>query len=217
MTDPQVPFTPLTPDDVARLEPAERLAFTVAAGQVARDMNPGINTTAALLLAIQRLIAEPADGPERDRITELEHRIGQATMMAESIALEGGVARACALRFLGALEVPVAEWPVAPEAAVADAAAPGDRTLVAPVTGTRGATAATWNARATRRRTRSRAVLAALGHGLGRMQGCRLEARCIQLMPAMGSRAPCGAVPDCERGRRQSLTRARRPGRPRGS
>ena len=63
---------------------------------------------------------------ERDRITELEHRIGQATMMAESIALEGGVRRECALRFLGALEVPVAEWPVAPEAAVADAEAPGD-------------------------------------------------------------------------------------------
>ena len=63
---------------------------------------------------------------ERDRIIELEHRIGQATMMAESIALEGGVRRECALRFLGALEVPVAEWPVAPEAAVADAEAPGD-------------------------------------------------------------------------------------------
>ena len=63
---------------------------------------------------------------ERDQITELEHRIGQATMMAESMALEGGVARACALRFLAALEVPVAEWPVAPEAAVADAEAPGD-------------------------------------------------------------------------------------------
>ena len=65
---------------------------------------------------------------ERDRITELEHRIGQATEEAESMALEGGVARACALRFLAALEVPVAEWPVAPEAAVADAAvtAPDD-------------------------------------------------------------------------------------------
>ena len=54
----QVPFTPLTPDDVARLEPAERLAFTVAASQVARDENPGINTAAVLLLTIQRLITE---------------------------------------------------------------------------------------------------------------------------------------------------------------
>ena len=53
---------------------------------------------------------------ERDQITELEHRIGQATMMAESIALEGGVRRECALRFLAALEVPVAEWPAPPDA-----------------------------------------------------------------------------------------------------
>ena len=57
---------------------------------------------------------------ERDQITELEHRIGQATMMAESIALEGGVRRECALRFLAALEVPVAEWPVAEAPAPAD-------------------------------------------------------------------------------------------------
>ena len=48
---------------------------------------------------------------ERDQITELEHRIGQATEEAESIALEGGVRRECALRFLGALEVPESEWP----------------------------------------------------------------------------------------------------------
>ena len=51
---------------------------------------------------------------ERDRITELEHRIGQATEEAESMAMEGGAVRECALRFLGALEVPVAEWPVMP-------------------------------------------------------------------------------------------------------
>ena len=43
---------------------------------------------------------------ERDRITELEHRIGQATMMAESIAMEGGACAECALRFLVALDVP---------------------------------------------------------------------------------------------------------------
>ena len=61
------------------------------------------------------LTYEPADGPdERDQITELEHRIGQAAEEAESMALEGGVARACALRFLGALQVPEAEWPAAP-------------------------------------------------------------------------------------------------------
>jgi hypothetical protein len=60
----EVPFTPLTPDDLARLEPAERMAFTVAAGQVARDVNPGINTTAALLLTIQRLIGEALERAE---------------------------------------------------------------------------------------------------------------------------------------------------------
>ncbi len=63
----QLPFTPLTPDDLARLEPAERMAFTVAAGQVARDENPGINTTAALLLTIQRLIADALERAESAR------------------------------------------------------------------------------------------------------------------------------------------------------
>ena len=48
---------------------------------------------------------------ERDRITEQEHRIGQATEEAESMAMEGGAVRECALRFLGALEVPESEWP----------------------------------------------------------------------------------------------------------
>jgi len=56
----QIPFTPLSPEAMARLEPAERLAFTTAASQVARDKNPGINTTAALVLTIHRLISEPA-------------------------------------------------------------------------------------------------------------------------------------------------------------
>jgi len=63
----QLPFTPLTPDDLARLEPAERMAFTVAASQVARDENPGINTTAALLLTIQRLIGEAPGRAETAR------------------------------------------------------------------------------------------------------------------------------------------------------
>jgi len=68
MTDPQpetsqVPFTPVTAEALATLTPAERLAFTVASAKVARDENPGINTTAALLLTIQRLLA---DGAETD-------------------------------------------------------------------------------------------------------------------------------------------------------
>ena len=69
---------------------------------------------------------------ERDQITELEHRIGQATMMAESMALEGGVARACALRFLAALEVPVAEWPAGGVVADAAGTAPDDTSRVPP-------------------------------------------------------------------------------------
>ena len=54
--------------------------------------------------------------PEAPGRTELEHRIGQATEEAESMAMEGGIARACALRFLAALEVPEAEWPSARDA-----------------------------------------------------------------------------------------------------
>jgi hypothetical protein len=54
---------PLTSQALAALEPPERLAFTVAASQVARDENPGINTTAALVLTIQRLITEAASSP----------------------------------------------------------------------------------------------------------------------------------------------------------
>ena len=75
--------------------------------------------------------------------TELEHRIGQATEEAESMALEGGVARECALRFLAALEVPVAEWPAAPEsnagAPGAESPAPGPPEPVAAIVASREA------------------------------------------------------------------------------
>lgn len=54
----RVPFTAITAESLARLDPAERLAFRAAAEQIARGENPRINTTAALLLTIQRLIAE---------------------------------------------------------------------------------------------------------------------------------------------------------------
>jgi hypothetical protein len=46
----------VTQADLAKLTPEERSAFTVAAKMVARDDNPGIGTTATLVLAIQRLI-----------------------------------------------------------------------------------------------------------------------------------------------------------------
>ena len=53
---------------------------------------------------------------ERDRITELEHRIGQATMMGESwVMTPGSVSCAEAgRRILSALDVPRPEWPAAP-------------------------------------------------------------------------------------------------------
>ena len=69
---------------------------------------------------------------ERDRITELEHRIGQATEEAESMAMEGGAVRECALRFLGALEVPVAEWPAGGVVADADGSVTDDTSRVPP-------------------------------------------------------------------------------------
>lgn len=49
----------VTRADLAKLTPEERSAFTAAAAQVARDVNPGIGTTATLVLTIQRLITEP--------------------------------------------------------------------------------------------------------------------------------------------------------------
>ena len=63
-------MTAVTEADLAKLTPEERSAFTTAAGQVARDVNPGIGTTATLILAIQRLITEPVvaegNGPVLD-------------------------------------------------------------------------------------------------------------------------------------------------------
>jgi hypothetical protein len=82
----QLPFTPLTPDDLARLEPAERMAFTVAAGQVARDVNPGINTTAALLLTIQRLIGEALERAETAREAPASDDTGRLSPASEASA-----------------------------------------------------------------------------------------------------------------------------------
>lgn len=63
-------MTALSVDEasLATLLPEERLAFTVAASQVARDDNPGINTTAALLLTIERLIGLSAHRMETEVI-----------------------------------------------------------------------------------------------------------------------------------------------------
>jgi hypothetical protein len=80
----QVPFTPVTPEALAKLEPAERLAFTVASAQVARDENPGINTTAALVLTVQRLITE------RTALADADNAIGQVIRLAESWQMQEG-------------------------------------------------------------------------------------------------------------------------------
>jgi hypothetical protein len=55
----------LTESDLARLLPEERLAFTVAAQQVAEDRNPGLNTTTQLVLTIERLLTQDeTDDPQ---------------------------------------------------------------------------------------------------------------------------------------------------------
>jgi hypothetical protein len=55
----QIPFTPLSPEALARLTPAERISFLTAAGQAARDNNPPLSTTVELLLTIHRLLTSP--------------------------------------------------------------------------------------------------------------------------------------------------------------
>jgi hypothetical protein len=107
----QVPFTPVTREALATLEPAERIAFTVAAARVARGDNPPLNTTAALLLTIQRLITETGPPPPvaadlESRIADLENTIGQATVMVESMVEGGRLDPDCALRLLSTLGTP---------------------------------------------------------------------------------------------------------------
>ena len=89
---------PVTAQALARLLPDERLAFTAAAAQAARDENPGINTTVALLLTVQRLITEAAGPPppaaaDPDLETELANArqaIGSLIEQAESWQERGG-------------------------------------------------------------------------------------------------------------------------------
>jgi hypothetical protein len=76
----RIPFTPVTPEALARLEPAERQAFRAAAVCVAGDQKPPLGVIADLVLTIQRLVAEPAQdveaavAAERDRIRDLADR-----------------------------------------------------------------------------------------------------------------------------------------------
>lgn len=55
----QIPFTPVTGEALARLTTGERAAFSVAAGYLARDQKPPMETTVTLVETIQRLISEP--------------------------------------------------------------------------------------------------------------------------------------------------------------
>lgn len=60
----QIPFTPLTPEALARLTLDEQMAFLAATGAVAQDQKPSLEVTATVVLTVQRLIGEAASGPE---------------------------------------------------------------------------------------------------------------------------------------------------------
>lgn len=56
----QIPFTPVTPEAMARLTLDEQMAFLAATGSVAQDQKPSLEVIATLVLTIQRLITEGA-------------------------------------------------------------------------------------------------------------------------------------------------------------
>jgi hypothetical protein len=56
----QIPFTPVTPEALARLTAIERLTFQTSAGLAAAGQKPSLESVVILLEIIQRLIAEPA-------------------------------------------------------------------------------------------------------------------------------------------------------------
>jgi hypothetical protein len=57
----QIPFTPITPEALARLTTIERLTFQTSAGLVAAGQKPSLESVVILLEIIQRLLAEPAE------------------------------------------------------------------------------------------------------------------------------------------------------------
>jgi hypothetical protein len=59
----QIPFTPLTPEALARLTPAERETFTMASGMLAAEQKPSMGTIVELYETIHRLITEPVPAP----------------------------------------------------------------------------------------------------------------------------------------------------------
>lgn len=58
----QIPFTPVTAEALARLTPAERNTFAMAAEQVASSQKPSMMTIDELIETIRRLITEEAPG-----------------------------------------------------------------------------------------------------------------------------------------------------------
>lgn len=56
-----IPFDPVTPAALARLTREEQLAFGVAADYTAAGQKPPMDVIVTLLLAVQRLITEPAE------------------------------------------------------------------------------------------------------------------------------------------------------------
>ncbi len=63
----QIPFTPLTPEALARLTGEEQIAFGVAADYISADQKPPMDVIVTLLLAVQRLITSPTPAPETPR------------------------------------------------------------------------------------------------------------------------------------------------------
>jgi len=75
----KIPFIPVTPAALARLTGEEQIAFGVAADYIGADQKPPMDVIVTLLLAVQRLITEPADprsattrGPELTSSTALK-------------------------------------------------------------------------------------------------------------------------------------------------
>jgi len=75
----QIPFTPVTPEALARLTPAERDAFTTAAEQLAGSQKPSMMTIVTLVETVQRLIAVP------DEIRRLEIAVAAGDALIREI------------------------------------------------------------------------------------------------------------------------------------
>jgi hypothetical protein len=67
----QIPFTPVTPESLARLTPAEQQAFTMACEWLAGDLKPPADVIVTLVQAVQRLITDHGGPPRADAEAKL--------------------------------------------------------------------------------------------------------------------------------------------------